>query len=55
MCEVMEGNLNWDSIIAACEEAGAGYAMVEQDNAAEGDAFASMALSYKNLTTKGFI
>ncbi|HBL82862.1 MAG TPA: sugar phosphate isomerase/epimerase [Clostridiales bacterium] len=55
MCEVMEGNLNWDSIIKACEEAGAGYAMVEQDNAPDGDAFASMALSYKNLTTKGFI
>lgn len=55
MCEVMEGNLNWDSILAACEEAGAGYAMVEQDNADEGDPFACMATSYKNLTTKGFI
>ncbi len=55
MCEVMEGNLDWNAIIAACKEAGAGYAMVEQDNAFETDPFLCLETSYKNLTTKGFI
>ena len=53
MSEVMEGNLNWDSIIAACEEAGCQYAMVEQD-VCKGNPFDSMKISYDNLKTKGF-
>ena len=53
MSEVMEGNLDWDSIFAACEECGAQYALVEQDECRR-DPFESMEISYKNLTTKGF-
>ena len=53
MCEVMEGNLDWDSIIAACEEAGAGYAMVEQDNCYDEDPFHCLKKSYDFLTSKG--
>lgn len=53
MAEVMEGNLNWDSIIEACEEAGSEWAMVEQDTC-QRDPFESLAISYNNLKTKGF-
>ena len=52
--EVMEGNLAWDDIIAACDEAGALCAMVEQDTC-DGDPVDSMAVSYRNLQKKGFI
>lgn len=52
-CEVMCGNLDFDTIIAACDEAGAGCAAVEQD-VCEGDPFESLAISYQNLTKKGF-
>ena len=51
--EIMEGNLDWDEIIAACDEAGALCAMVEQD-VCDGDPVDSMAVSYRNLQTKGF-
>lgn len=51
--EVMEGNLDWDTIIAACEEAGVQAAMVEQD-ICPGDPFDSLRISYNNLKTKGF-
>ncbi|MEE1014298.1 MAG: sugar phosphate isomerase/epimerase [Clostridia bacterium] len=51
--EVMEGNLDWDSIIEACEEAGVEAAMVEQD-ICPGDPFDSLRISYNNLKTKGF-
>ena len=54
MCEVMEGNLDWDDIFAACEEAGSAYAMVEQDTCRR-DPFESMKISYDNLTKKGFV
>lgn len=53
MAEVGEGNLNWDGIIAACEEAGAKWALVEQDHCS-GDPFVSMKMSYDYLKTKGF-
>ncbi len=53
MAEVMEGNLNWDKIFAACEESGAKYAMVEQD-ICQRDPFESIKISYENLCTKGF-
>lgn len=55
MCEVLEGNLDWDSIIKACNDAGVGYAMVEQDNAFETDPIKCLETSYNNLTKKGFI
>ena len=53
MAEIMEGNLDWDKIIAACDEAGSEWAMVEQD-ICRGDPFDSLKLSYDNLKTKGF-
>jgi len=53
MAEVMEGNLAWDEIFAACEECGAEYAMVEQD-VCQRDPFESMEISYNNLVKKGF-
>ena len=53
MAEVMEGNLAWDEIFAACEECGAEYALVEQD-VCQRDPFESMEISYNNLTKKGF-
>lgn len=53
MAEVMEGNLDWDSIIQASEEAGAKWAVVEQD-ICPGNPFGSLKISYDNLLTKGF-
>ncbi len=53
MAEVMEGNLNWDGIIAAAEAAGSEWAMVEQD-ICPGDPFESLKISYENLKIKGF-
>lgn len=53
MCEVGEGNLNWDEIIEACDEVGTQWALVEQD-ICNRDPFESMKMSYDYLTTKGF-
>ena len=53
MCEVGEGNLNWDEIIVACEEAGSEYALVEQD-ICNRDPFESLKMSYDYLKEKGF-
>ncbi|MBR4058992.1 MAG: sugar phosphate isomerase/epimerase [Lachnospiraceae bacterium] len=53
MAEVGEGNLDWDAIIAACDEAGAKWALVEQD-ICQRDSFESMKISYEYLRTKGF-
>ena len=49
MVEVMEGNLNWEGIFAACRDAGVKYAMVEQDECHGVDPFKSMEISYNNL------
>ena len=54
MTEVMEGNIEWDEVISACEEAGCLAAMVEQDTC-KGDPFESMKISYNNLLAKGFM
>lgn len=54
MAEVMEGNLDWDAIIAASQDAGSRWAMVEQD-VCRRNPFESLEISYKNLTKKGFI
>ena len=55
MTEVGQGNLNWEEIILACEEAGVRWALVEQDtNHVEGDSFKSLKMSYDYLITKGF-
>ena len=48
MCEVGHGNLNWDEILAACEEADVEYLMVERDRG-ELDAFKSLEISARNL------
>lgn len=53
MAEVGEGNLDWDSIIGVCEEAGVKWALVEQD-VCRRDPFESMKMSYEYLTGKGF-
>ena len=53
MCEVGEGNLNWDEIICACDEAGAQYALVEQD-ICNRNPFESLKMSYDFLKSKGF-
>lgn len=52
--EVGEGNLDWDAIIKASEEAGSEWALVEQDTCRR-DPFESLEMSYKYLTAKGFI
>ncbi len=51
--EVMEGNLNWDAIISACDDAGTLAAMVEQDQC-DGDPVDSLEISYNNLKKLGF-
>ena len=51
--EIGEGNLDWDSIIKACDDAGAKWALVEQD-VCNRDPFESMKMSYDYLTKKGF-
>lgn len=53
MCEVGEGNLNWDEIIAACEEAGTKWALVEQDICRR-DPLDCLKMSYDYLHQKGF-
>lgn len=54
MAEVMEGNLDFDAIINACEKAGVKAAFVEQD-ICKRNPFESLKISYDNLTAKGFV
>ena len=51
--EIGQGNLEWDEIISACEQAGVEYALVEQDTC-DGDPFDSLKISYDFLKEKGF-
>ena len=53
MAEIGEGNLDWDAIIPACEEAGAKWALVEQD-ICQRNPFDCLKTSYDFLATKGF-
>ncbi len=53
MAEIGEGSLDWDDIIAACEEAGAKWALVEQD-VCKRSPFESLKMSYDFLTARGF-
>lgn len=53
MAEIGQGSLDWDSIIAACDEAGAKWALVEQDTCKR-DPFESLQMSYEFLKAKGF-
>lgn len=53
MLEVGEGNLDWDAINAACQDAGVEYAAVEQDECNGRDPFESLAISFRNLRAMG--
>lgn len=53
MAAVMEGNLCWDEIIAACEKTGIAYAMIEQDDTYGKDPFDELKLSHDNLLKAG--
>jgi sugar phosphate isomerase/epimerase len=55
MTEVMEGNLNWDKIIASCENTGVRYALVEQDINWTIDPFTSLETSYRNLMSRALV
>lgn len=53
-CEIGEGNLDWPAILEALIETKVDYMVVEQDRPVpERDIFASMELSYKNLSAMG--
>ena len=53
ICEIGQGNIDWDDVIAACEDAEVEYALVEQD-ICDGDPFDSLKISYDYLVQKGF-
>lgn len=54
--EVGNGNIDWDDVIAACEEVGVGYVLVEQDdNHMDNDPFKSLKFSYNFLKEKGIM
>jgi sugar phosphate isomerase/epimerase len=53
MAPVMEGNLDWPAIMAACEEAGVQYALIEQDHTYGKDPFDELRVSYENLKRAG--
>lgn len=53
-CEVGEGNLDWSSIIKACEETSVEWYVVEQDTPVPGrDIFKSLEISFNNLSNMG--
>ncbi len=55
ICEVGSGNLDWDGIIDACDQAGVRFALVEQDSDyITGNSLESLEQSYNFLKTKGF-
>ena len=53
MAELGEGNLDWDGILRACEEAGVSWALVEQDDC-QRDPFEALKISHDYLVAKGF-
>jgi sugar phosphate isomerase/epimerase len=54
MAAVMEGNLDWDDILAVCRETGIAYGMIEQDDCYGEDPFDCLRRSYENLKKAGF-
>jgi len=50
--EVGEGNLNWEEILCACEEAGVEWYIVEQDESYRSP-FESIKISKENLKKMG--
>ena len=53
MAPIGTGNMDWPSILAACDAIGVKYALVEQDNAVETDSIECMKVSHKNLVKYG--
>lgn len=53
MAPVYEGNMNFDAILKACENAGTEYLLVEQDDCYGKNPFDCLRLSYRNLKAKG--
>ncbi|HHV51107.1 MAG TPA: sugar phosphate isomerase/epimerase [Clostridiales bacterium] len=53
MAPVYEGNIDFDSILEACEAAGTKYLLVEQDDCYGEDPFECLKKSYQNLRAKG--
>ena len=51
--EVGEGNMNFASILAACEATGVEWGAVEQDNCYDRDPIESITISYQNLKALG--
>ena len=51
--EIGQGNIDWDDVISACEEAEVKYALVEKDRC-DGNPFDSLKISYDFLKNKGF-
>jgi len=52
MCEVGDGNLNWDGILDACRDAGVRWYLVERDSG-DLDPFESLKRSLENLHEMG--
>ncbi len=53
MFPIGEGNLNWDSIVPACRDAGVEYYAIEQDRCNGLDPFDCLATSLKNMQAMG--
>ena len=53
MAPVGQGNLNWEEILAVCEETGVQYGLVEQDYTYGRDPFDEMRPSLENLKKMG--
>ena len=53
MAPVGEGNMNFEGILAACEETGVSYALVEQDDCNGEDPFDCLRRSYQYLRSCG--
>lgn len=53
MAPVYEGNIDFDSVLEACEAAGTKYLIVEQDDCYGEDPFECLKTSYKNLKARG--
>ncbi|MDD2418189.1 MAG: sugar phosphate isomerase/epimerase [Oscillospiraceae bacterium] len=53
MAPIYEGNMDFDSILEACETSGNQYLIVEQDDCYGEDPFECLKTSYNNLKSKG--
>lgn len=53
ICAVGDGNINFDAVVAAAQDAGTQYLLVEQDDCHGEDPFACLERSYKYLKAMG--